>query len=293
MSPPETSGQPDVRKSGHGEILAQLTRSLNLPLDGLSFSLVDFVRYFSLPLDPALLSKLRREALSLKMPRESAALAASAAADKGVDLTPEALKHYAAAIDPDAGGKQGDMDSPENKSGQEHGDLPEDDAGCVPLSGLIDAERLSKTCTEIEENDPLLNILNKMPGTDGEHWIVYPFQVLSGGKQIRVSVRIMAGQGKDAVRLAVDIAGGDRRWLFVMGPGQEKREDRPAGTPGNRLPEVRVSLWPPLSRREGEVMEREIRETLGPLASRVILRNYESFLSDCKSEVLPSVNEEV
>jgi hypothetical protein len=40
-------------------------------------------------------------------------------------------------------------------------------------------------------------------------------------------------------------------------------------------------------------MEREIREALGPLVNRVILRDCESFLSDSKNEALPSVNEEV
>jgi hypothetical protein len=158
---------------------------------------------------------------------------------------------------------------------------------------VVDIERLNKICLDIEENNPLLSVLNKIPGANGERWMVYPFQVSSGGKRMRVSVRVMAGQGKDAVRLAVDVAGGDRRWLFVMSSSPKQRKGAEAGSSGNRLPEVRVSLWPPLPRREEKAMEREIREALGPLVNRVILRDCESFLSDSKNEVLPSVNEEV
>jgi hypothetical protein len=272
----------------HTEALARMVRSLNLPPDSLSSALVSFARYFSLSLDPALLTHLRREALSLKLPRESAALAAASAADKGVELTPEALERYAAAIDPDARREQSGADSPEGgRDGFNRGE-DEDTPGRLAVSGAPDAETLKKIYDDIDGNDPLLSILNSIPGGDGNRWIVYPFQVSAGGKRFRVTVRVRAGKRKDDARLAVDVAGGERRWLFVM--------NRPACSPEGAeagISEVRVSIWPPTGRRERDVLEREIREVLGPLGGRVVLRDGEPLLADCRNEVLSSINEEV
>ena len=275
------------------EELAQLVRSLNLPTDALSSALVAFARYFSLSLDPVLLTKLRREALSLKTPRESAALAAAAAAGKGAALSPEALEWYAAAIDPNA------RREPEGGQGREGFDRRgrgsessgEDEAGDEPvpdsLSGKLDVEALRKIQYKIDRNEPLLNILNSIPGKDGERWMVYPFQVSAGGKRFRVSVRVRVGIRREDTRLAVDVAGEDRRWLFVV--NQPVCPQRDAGIPA----ETQVSLWPPPEPREREVLEREIREVLGPLGGRVILRDGEPFLAEWRNEALSSIDEEV
>jgi hypothetical protein len=326
--------------------LDRLVRSLNLPPDSLSAALVSFARRFSLPLDQALLTRLRREALSLNMSRESAALAAVAAAAKGVGLTPEALEKYTAAIDPDARREQSGADSqgggqgrersgrdgrpPENSGEDEAGDRP----GRVSVSGIPDAGGLGKIRDDIDGNDPLLRVLNSIPGKDGERWMVYPFQVSAGGKRFLVSMRVTAGNGGEGARLAVDVAGEDRRWLFVLdqpaSPGRRRAEaaipNLTAGDAGgtdksrefrSKSPyppvppmdilksgvagaaagpeplEVRVSLWPPPGRRERESLEREIREALGLREDRVILRDSEPVLAECRNEVLFSINEEV
>ncbi|GHV81129.1 hypothetical protein AGMMS49944_29200 [Spirochaetia bacterium] len=76
--------------------------SLGLPRDKLSSSLLSFMQFFSLPLDPKLIQRLRQEVLSLNlMPGDrirQGALAATAAAGKGITLSAEALEKYAAAI---------------------------------------------------------------------------------------------------------------------------------------------------------------------------------------------------
>jgi hypothetical protein len=266
--------------------LAQLIRSLNLPLDTLSTALVTFARYFSLTLDPVLLTKLRREVLSLKTSRESAALAAAAAAGKGAVLTPEALERYAAAIDPDARRDQKGGQGQEEPGGDgfDRRGRPskdsEDESGVVSLSGKLDTEALKEIQNSIDRKDPLLSLLNSIPGKDGERWMVYPLQVSAGGKRFRVSIRIRSGIGREDARLAVDVAGEDRRWLFVVNRSQGDAE-------------TRVSLWPPPEPKEREVLEREIREVLGPLGGRVILRDGESFLAEWKDKALSSIDEEV
>ena len=80
--------------------LTNLLSSLKLPQDNLSRSIISFVRFFSLPLEPKLLNTLRREALGPKTAgREAAALGAAAAADKGLRLGEKTLNEYAAAIE--------------------------------------------------------------------------------------------------------------------------------------------------------------------------------------------------
>jgi hypothetical protein len=236
------------------------------------------------------------------MPRESAALAAAAATDKGVELTAEALEKYTAAIDPDARRKQTDGQDRERSGGArpDQNGLPSetcgkdetgDTSGPVSLSGTPDAEGLRKISDEIDGNDPLLSLLNRVPGRDGDRWMVYPFQVSAGGKRFMVSIRVTAGSGKEDARLAVDIAGEERRWLFVVNRPVPHPQKRSAET-GISI-EIQVSLWPPPGKREREVLEREIREAMRPFGGRVILRDGEPLLAECRNKVLFSVNKEV
>jgi hypothetical protein len=84
----------------------------------------------------------------------------------------------------------------------------------------------------------------------------------------------LAGEGENDARLAVDIVGEERRWLFV------------AETPA----EVSVSLWPPPAEREREALERGLRLAFGEQA---LVKYAESPFADSRDEALLSVNEEV
>ncbi|MDR2158880.1 MAG: hypothetical protein LBP23_02305 [Treponema sp.] len=101
-----------------------LARSLGLPADKFSVSVISSARYFSLPLEPGLLAKLRREVSAagggiaagtggdegaagktgtgnaMSPAREALSLGAAAAVSKGVTLYREALDESAAAIEP-------------------------------------------------------------------------------------------------------------------------------------------------------------------------------------------------
>jgi hypothetical protein len=89
----------------------------------------------------------------------------------------------------------------------------------------------------------------------------------------------------------VDVAGEERRWLFVVNRPVLPSQGQGAET--GILTEIRVSLWPPPGQRERELLEREIREALGPLGGRVSLRDGEPLLTECRNEALFSVNKEV
>jgi hypothetical protein len=284
---------PNPSETVNREGLKQLALSLGLPRDTLSTALLSFARYFSLPLDPELLFKLRRNVLSLmetrtlrasssKTFRDALALALAAAADKGVELSPETLEHYADAIDPGGVQPEGREPPPRDRGGnRKPQDEPTEDDAPTP-------ENIQKKAARIEANKPFLGILNMIPGKDGLRWIVLPFVFLSGGVEFRVSIRILLKEGNTSEnkveRLAVDVSSENRRWLFSIDQ---------AGTPEARAD---ISIYPPLETTSLAVLEREIRGLLEEFAGEIRLWNHKEappFGEDSRNEVLFSINEEV
>ncbi|GHV00244.1 hypothetical protein FACS189483_10180 [Spirochaetia bacterium] len=314
----------------------QLAQALSLPQDGLSAALIAFARHFTLPLDPALLLKLRGEALANpragKNEREAATLAAVAAADKGVQLTPEALNRYATAIEgegrhsrdsggnsPDGRGTNNGGEPDSDGSGSSRGDEPGSDnpssgrrreeAAAAEtegtggkneaprkITGRFNRANLNSQLEQLETGDPLIHLLNRLPGQNGGFWQVYPLNYTVGGIEFHVAVRILLEDtgttAKKVARIAVDVTGGERQWHFTL--------DKPGG------PEVEmvVSITPPPPPGLQNQWEGEIRKLLGtkgplgpqgPLEVPVTLKTGEGEapFMDSKKERLPSINEAV
>ncbi|MDR1410889.1 MAG: hypothetical protein LBI91_01640, partial [Spirochaetaceae bacterium] len=182
--------------------LEQLARSLDLPKDSLSSALVGFARVFALPLRPALFARLRKEALALKARQtggsaETAALAPAAAAGKRVALSREALERYARAIDPEdeAAGEDLRNDAEGRPVGEEGvpfgeggGDAPEErqDQADGEDSARAIREILEKALKQFREgggteengDESPVSFLNRLPGRDGNFWMVYPFKII-------------------------------------------------------------------------------------------------------------------
>lgn len=271
------------------EALARLVLNLGLPLEDLSTALLDFIRYFSLPLEPGLVHRLRREALhpSPKPGGESRAparaLAAVAAAAKGLGLTGEALEAYAAALDPGypdlsegnpgGGGQDG---GGRNRGGRQN-------AGQDPL----EPETIKKTAEEAEAASPLLKILNRLPGKNQERWVTLPFTFFSENVEFKVSLRILlksrGSYGYEAERLALDIGLVSRRWLFVL--------DKPQET----VPKLDVYVVPPPEGTSPLALEGELREILGNIGGNIRVKTSGKmpFFADSRDETLRSINEEV
>ncbi|MFP3090636.1 hypothetical protein LQZ21_09955 [Treponema sp. TIM-1] len=259
------------------EVLARLALSLGLPREDLSTALLGFVRYFSLPLEPGLFHRLRREALhpSPKAGGEALALAAAAAAAKGLSLTGEALEAYAAALDP------GYREPPEGDpgGGQNSGERRQDNPP--------EPEDIKKAAEESEAASPLLRIVNRLPGKNRERWVVLPFNFLSGGVACKVSLRILlksrGSYGYEAERFALDISLDPRRWLFVLDRSQET------------APRLDVYVTPLPEGKSPLVLERELTEILGDIWGNISVKISEKmpFFADSRDETLLSVNEEV
>jgi hypothetical protein len=308
-----------------------LAQALGLPQDALSASILSFARYFSLPLGPGLLGKIRRESLS-PVPgespqgqsppdREPLALAAAAAAAKGLELSREGLAACALLLsgqgapapeDPaahpanpgqsggddggggDTGGggsgaeSQGSGTGGQKNSG-ESADLRGNSGGLS--GGFEQPDMLREKILELEP--PLLGLLNRIPGKNGEHWIVLPFTFTQGAMEYRLVLRIRldespANRVPDG-RLALDISAGPQdkpafQWLFMY--------DRPSG----ETPRLKARFWPP----EGKKTLRSFKTGLSRLfmihSKQIDLQNDEKiplFAPDCRSGILPSINEEV
>ncbi|MDR1249701.1 MAG: hypothetical protein LBK63_10395 [Treponema sp.] len=278
--------RPDAAKAGSlrqtalsPALFKELALSLGLPRDTLSAALLSLAKFFSLPLDAKLIRQLRRQALSLPVPEppspegarvparpnlplagtiRSAALAAAAAAGKGVALSPEALGGYAAALA--AGLAVNLRDETEDEPGTEGGDMPEG-----PKDGPPPFDDSHVLVEGIEGRLPLLGVLNRIPGKDGRRWIALPFSFRSGDLDYHVSLRIVLADTNSipwkAERMALDIKTFRRRWSFML--------ENPAGKEGRFFGRAVFGAQPALNPKA----ERGLRKLLGSIAGKTVLRD--------------------
>ena len=299
--PQATKSSAPVHSTAVPRSASALIAAAGLPVDKLSASIISFARFFSLPLKPELMAAMRRQAVAQPSAmqadtvkqaaaenapetaakiREALSLAAAAAESKGVELHPKGLEAFAEAIDPewqkrehsDGHGQRGRR----NKNKQEEENAP------------ITAAGLKQMALESAEKDPLLAILNRLPGKNGRRWIVLPFSFDEGGKEFKVSLRILleAEQSPNrAVCMALEIAESERRWLFTL--------ESANGLPAKKLT---VYLQPELPPEAQSPFARELSALLEIPLERISIRTRaESF--PCESagadDLLRSINEAV
>jgi len=212
-----------------------------LPADRLSSSIVSFAKFFSLPLKQNMLAVIRRQVFSVPLPpadttpntaagkafansaantqdtstaarkREALSLAAAAAESKGVELQPKGLESYAKAVDPEWE-KQKDG---ERQRGKRNKHQNEQEEKLLQKASAVTAGEIERAVNENVLNDPLLDMLNRLPGKNGQRWIVLPFCFSEGDRDFRVSMRIMM-ENENAVCMVMDIAEDSGRWVFML-----------------------------------------------------------------------------
>jgi len=281
-------------------------RSVGLPADKLSASIISFARFFSLPLKPELLKHIRQQAFTMtpntppapageEAPeagtvlknREALSLAASAAEGKGVELQPKSLETYAQAIDPESrqNSGQGDRRKKRDKNDDDN------DSGFLQKNSAINAGSLEKTALEWAEKSPLLAILNSLPTKDGKRWIVLPFDFSDNGREFKVSLRILLETGKTvnraacmsldiAIRSAVENGETEKRRLFVL-------------EPANRLS---VYLRPEKKPAQQAGLVRELSALLEIAPERIFIKTLTEsfpFEAGCGDGLLGSIDEAV
>jgi hypothetical protein len=286
-----------------------LINSLGLPSDKLSASIISFTRFFSLPLKGEQLAAIRRQAFTQSQSetpqaemkqstaKNSAAsliadknrvtliLTATAAESKGVELQPKALLSFAEAVDPEW---QRRSDADGQKHEQRNRNQEQKDENTHSKTGAVNSSGLEKLALESAEKNPLLYLLNRLPGKNGQRWIVLPFDISQDGKDFHVSMRILLETKQDrAVLMALDIAettDTDNRWLFAI------------ESANNQIVRLSVFVKPDLPQKVHSSIKRELSLLLGIPSQRVSVK---SRLDDfpCESafteDLLRSIDEAV
>jgi len=290
-----------------------LIAAAGLPSDKLSASIISFARFFSLPLKPELMATIRRQALAQPQSqptaaenapdlkpadlaaaknREALSLAAAAAESKGIELHPKGLEAFAEAVDPDW---QKRHDHGEREHGRRNKNHQQEEENAPGKTSPITATGLKEMALNAAEQNPLLAILNRLPDKNGRRWIALPFNFSEGGKEFRVSLRILLEADNQtshmaATNVAVDIVETsetetERSWLFAL--------DAANGLPANRLA---VYLQPELLPKAHAPLARELSALLGIPLERISIKNRtESFPGESgdADEFLRPINEAV
>jgi len=221
-----------------GKLFMEAAANLGLPKDALSAALLVFTRFFSLSADKALIGSFRREILGLlktsspgtaeeKAALESKAMAAVIAADKGVFLSPAALERYARFFMPPTTPPQ-KMSSPvmPKASGEKENASPKaaissQDSGGGDLEEIPEPEELRAIAEAQMGEDGFLDLLNYLPGRNGQYWLVFPFSVNVKGIELKVLLRVLQSErgtnpggipAQEDGQLIADISGPKRQW---------------------------------------------------------------------------------
>jgi hypothetical protein len=298
-----TSIKPFVSISTSRSVMS-LINNLKLPSDKLSASIISFTRFFSLPLKAEQLAEIRRQAftpartsetdvkqaiaknsaaeLAADKNRAALSLSAAAAESKGVELQPKALVSFAEAVDPEWQRRQDGQKREQRDKNRE-----QKDESSLSKTGVVSSSNLEKLALESAEKNPLLYLLNRMPGKNGQRWIVLPFDFSQDGKDFRVSMRILleTKQANRAVLMALDIAettNADNRWLFAL----ESANNQPA--------RLSVFISPDLPRKVHSSIKSELSLLLGiPAQSVSVKERLDDFPCESADELLRSVDEAV
>ena len=273
-----------------GEVFKSAVASLGLPQDVLSITLLTFARLFSLTPGPDLLASLRKEILasgssSPKTAKEKAVLeaktlAAVAASDKGVSLSRESLEAYAGISD------NGDFTREHKRREERHHFFWQKDE-----IETGDLQELFEDSGQNGQAGDLFNLLNRIPGKNGQRWIVWPFDFSAEGTELKVLVRLLIKEPRSNTiagggLLIADITGPNRNWHFFLNKSDTGKL------------EVEITVLPGLAPKDLKALKKETEGFFGSLAAEIeiSIRNGEdvpSLVEELGYEALPSINEEV
>jgi hypothetical protein len=299
--------------------ISSLISSAKLPADKLSASIILFARFFSIPLKHEVLTAIRRQAFT---PQSTAAsqnetvksaitqaellkqettentgnsilaeknklafsLAAAAAESKGAELEAKGLELYANAIDPDME-KRRDANSQNKRRNKKQDEQNKKDEDFNSVS--INSNIIKKIALEATEENPLLYILNRLPGRDNQRWIVLPFDINENGRNYRVSLRILPETLNHISLMTLDI---------VETGDLEKHSTFTLEAADGKINTLNIYIQPELSPKAKHRLERNLSALFNIPVEHVSVRDdYDSFPleSGSRNELFCSVNEAV
>jgi hypothetical protein len=251
---------------------------------------------------------------------EARALAAASSAFKGIRLSPEALNEYARLLTEKAAGPGAPASKAPDRADPPEGQFPNEGrgnpgAGGRNSSGSQKRERQAHKARKhprVEElrelfadfmriddsgkseSHGLLSFLNRIPGKDGQRWIVWPFNLTINGTDLHVLVRLLIKEplSLETGRLILDARQENpaldvkTSWRFIL--------DR--GTRGELKADV--SVFPPAA--NPEALKKEAAGLFADLGLSLEMSysppdsgGLVPFASLLSGEVLPYVNKKV
>ena len=209
-------------------------------------------------------------------------MAAAAAADKGVALSPEVLERYARFLDPPAFVEDGEPGGKDAFDGGGDGKKNQKNREDAP-----DKEELRAIAEEEAKKDGLLDFLNSIPGKNGQYWIVYPFCINVRGIELKVFVRILEREPFltcQNEQLLVDIVSPKRQYRCFL-----KKSS------GRLQADIRV--YPEVSPKALKLLSKNAERFLGNVEFEdILVRNGEgapSWAEAWLAEYLPYIDKEV
>jgi hypothetical protein len=299
--------------------ISSLISSAKLPADKLSASVILFARFFSLPLKHEILTAIRRQALTpqstaidqketvksaitqtellkqkttenaansvlIAKNRLAFSLAAAAAESKGAELEAKGLELYANAIDPDMEERRDTNSHGKRRNKKQDENNKKDEAfNSVSLNGST----LKKIALESAEENPLLYILNRLPGRDNQRWIVLPFDINENGRDYRVTLRVLPETLNHISLMTLDIVEigkSVKHSIFTLEAA------------GGNINALNIYMQPELSPKAKHQLERNLSVLLNIPVKRISVRegNYLFPLeSGSETELFRSVDEAV
>ena len=302
--------------------LSTLLSSLKMPPDNLSRAIITFARFFSLPLEPKLLYSLRQQLMEPKIiNRETAAMAAAAAADKGIKLGEKAFAEYSSALEGfiknftreqldefpvyrrlyDQAEQQSDKqqgDGSYTGSGNPEGQEPKQkEPGNKEQKKGRDTETekavspVRQHITELLQKWPLLDFINRIPGKNGR-WIILPFSYTSGGLEISVSMHLYIKPNVNSGTMFMDIKVNQieqkhslRQWQIVL-----KKPETKAGIMAELGIFSSTEVYTPVKLQH---VRKELAKILEISPENVQIREKPSFSADLEEELLQSIDMKV
>jgi hypothetical protein len=315
--------------------ITSLIAAAGLPKDKLSASIISFARFFSLPIKPELMAAIRRQALSpmvqppktsplsntaaaplaetafsravspeiLAKNREALSLAAAAVKDKGAELNPEKLEIFTEAVDPDWQKRNPGRNSQGQRHKEQKNESSAGEGGASNKTNPLSAPEIMNMALESEENDPMLAILNRLPGKNGHFWVVLPFDFCESGREFKVSLRILIDRdnlAENGVRhMALDIAEygeKERRWLFVPEVVGAIASRSRATMGGGAISRLTLYVQPELSPKALASLAHKMSQTIEIPLDNISVRNMTKLFpgeSGWGDDLLCTVNEAI
>jgi hypothetical protein len=203
-----------------------------------------------------------------------------------VELSAESLDRYARMISgrplfpepPNAGGRGADRGENHSNNGSpanpgtgqgSEGKGERNPGGGKKQSG--NPEALRNLARKVEAGEPLLELLNRIPGKDGKRWLVIPVPLEDGGAGLQVTLRfLLSPRTGDVEQMTLEINGEKRRWLFNCRPGEV----------------LQAALWPETGEGERARLEQELAGCLGLPPGGIKITGWNPvFAPDCRNDL--------